>query len=177
MFLLVDCPSLLVDCFWCVTAAVIVVLATATTTAVVVIAVVVSSGIHQSWAVVARIGVDAERDIAMLGNNATKGGILAKWRGIITDHSVVAELGVVAKHEVIVTERVVVTELGVVAERCGVVAERGIVITEHGVVVELGVVADRRGIVAERGVIFSKRAPSSMMLSPRLALSPEHGVQ
>ena len=66
MFLLLDCPSVLVDCCWHVSAAVFVILATAAiaaTTAIivviVVITIVVSSGIHtqghednhQSWAV------------------------------------------------------------------------------------------------------------------------------
>ena len=62
-------------------------------------------------------------------------------------------------------------ELGVVAKRRGVVSKRG-VITERGVVAELGVGV----IVTKLGVVVTKRAPSGVALSPRLASSPEGAV-
>ena len=178
VFLYVDCSSFLVDCCLCVTAAFFVFLAAAVTAAIVVIAVIISSSIHQSWALVAGIGIVVRCAVATLGNNAieggsngaTEGGIVDERCGVIAERDVVAKLGVLAELWVIVTKCIVVTKLDVVAKRCGVVAEHGVVITEHEVISKLGV------IVKWCSGIAAKHAPSGKALLLRLTSLHEHGV-
>ena len=78
-------------------------------------------------------------------------GVVAEWRGIV------AKIGVFAEH--------VVAMLSNDTAKDGIVVKRSVV-AELGVVPEHGVVAD----------VVTKRAPSSVALLPRLALSPEHGL-
>ena len=80
----------------------------------------------QSCAVVSGTGVVAERVIATLDNNSTKGGIVAEQRVVVAERGIVAKLGVVAKRGVVVTKGFIVTKLGVVAKRRDIVTERAL---------------------------------------------------